>query len=533
MPRKKKKSGKTNTLICSVPGLWNPIEVPFEARKLPVCKKCKKIFKTRQLCRVRDGHNTLPWNTTYLCFLLDDSCIVDGKFSQSQDDKFVAEMIPEDVTPPLPYIADLNKLGPDPPICRQCKEKNYTRYHCRTSHCHNQLPWNTSYAVLKRVENSDGCCNDSTDGSTSVPNLDSPSTTGSHTCSNNNMCTKSSSDYNYDGVSSKRSLASGNHEDQFQMKKMRTDNHVFGYENITQISECKAFVLMMHEDNISLHVSIYSYFYDNYLVFALTILLFDRQWLRTSSCSSTNSNTSEVQQSASMNSQTQVTTGCDYQYHLQNANSGNGSMPIKGDPESREPSPFHVSYGDLNSLEPMPYNPMSSQGYGPNDYHLPYHYTSNSYSRPDSHGASAQYQYQQSYSQMNPSFGYRQPPSPPRRYSGPDSSHCSMEGANSYNPHYYSHNRFAQSDDYEETSTGNDRTVHPNFYRHEPQSWSNESTLGKRDYQHEQVRWDNEKTIPQAENSLETDFSDSRRDFEDKVDSIGHKCDQPEPIRWE
>lgn len=108
-----------------------------------------------------------------------------------------------------------------------------------------------------------------------------------------------------------------------------------------------------------------------------------------------------------------------------------------------------------------------------------------------------------------------------------------MEGANSYNPHYYSHNRFAQSDDYEETSTGNDRTVHPNFYRHEPQSWSNESTLGKRDYQHEQVRWDNEKTIPQAENSLETDFSDSRRDFEDKVDSIGHKCDQPEPIRWE
>ncbi len=268
---RKKKSGKKNTLICSVPGLWNPIEVSFENRKLPVCKKCKKIFKTRHLCRVRDGHTTLPWNTTYLCVLVDDSCIVNGVFSQTPDDKFVAEMISGDTTPPS-YIADLNKLGPDPPICRHCKEKNYTRYHCRTSHCHNQLPWNTTYVTLKKVENSD-VCNDSTDENTSIPNLDSPSTTSSHTCSNSSALKNSLSTHNYVRVSSKRSLVyeDGDHEDQFSIKKTRTDNDIFGHENITHISsECKAFILMMHEENTTLHVSALTKTISNLLLSKLT-----------------------------------------------------------------------------------------------------------------------------------------------------------------------------------------------------------------------------------------------------------------------
>lgn len=251
MPRKKK-SGKTNTLICPVPGLKNPIEVPFEARKLPVCKKCKKIFKTRQLCRVRDGHTAIPWNTTYICFTLDDSCIVDGKFTQAQGDNFIAEMIPDDV-PPLPYITDLDKLGPDPPICRMCKEKNYTRYHCRTSHCHKQLPWGTSYAVLKRVPSTDD--NDSIDEGTSVPNLDSPDTTESKTYSKS-VYPKHSHEDGYARCSTKRSLSNGI-EDGFNVKKSRTGHRAFGYEeDITHYSECKAFVLIIQEEKISLHVSI-------------------------------------------------------------------------------------------------------------------------------------------------------------------------------------------------------------------------------------------------------------------------------------
>ena len=270
MPRKKK-SGKTNTLICTIPGLRKPIEVPFEARKLPVCKKCKKIYKTRQLCRVRDCHTALPWNTTYICFVLDDSCIVNGKFAQLPGDTFVAEMISDDI-PPVPYIANLNKLGPNPPICRLCKEKNYTRYHCRTNHCHKQLPWGTTYAVLKRIESGDTTVtitegSDSIEESISIPTLDSPSTVEGH--ARHEEFAESRNDFDFSVGPLKRS-ASGEQDEMSRMKRARTkhvDHHAlgFGYEDITQISACKAFVLIIHEEMTYLHVS--SSFATSFLTF--------------------------------------------------------------------------------------------------------------------------------------------------------------------------------------------------------------------------------------------------------------------------
>lgn len=190
-------AAKRNTLICAIPGIRNPVEVAFQSRKLPVCKKCKKIYKTRDLCRVRDQHTDLPWNTTYLCFLVDESCLVnsDGKFMMHQeqqqyyasfagdasragrggheydaddDGNYIAETINipasnstmclnvhDDETFLLQqqlknFRITLDKLGPNPPICHDCKEKNYTRQYCRIHHSHTHLPWNTTYAWLKK-----------------------------------------------------------------------------------------------------------------------------------------------------------------------------------------------------------------------------------------------------------------------------------------------------------------------------------------------------------------------------------------------
>lgn len=222
-----------------------------------MCKKCKKIYKTRQLCRVRDGHTDLPWNTTYICFIVDESCTVNGRFVQQEGDRFVAETIQEDV-PPLPYVADLSKLGPNPPICRMCKEKNYTRYHCRTNHCHKQLPWGTTYAVLKRIENGDGSlshdCGDSVDGSISVPTLDSSPIADYRI----NDYTESRNDYDYAERPLKRQVGN-DQEERAVIKRMRTNVHEkrngLAIEDISQIAESKAFVLVIHDEVPTLHVS--------------------------------------------------------------------------------------------------------------------------------------------------------------------------------------------------------------------------------------------------------------------------------------
>lgn len=149
---KKKKEKKVNVLTCLIPGLKEIMDIPFPDRKLPVCEKCKKIYKTRRLCRERDGHTTFPWNKTYICFVLDDSCFTaddEGEEHLVTDDgpnpyKFIAKS--EDCSPTM-YYARFEGRKDDQldPICKPCKVKNYTKNHCRIKHRHNHLPWNTVY----------------------------------------------------------------------------------------------------------------------------------------------------------------------------------------------------------------------------------------------------------------------------------------------------------------------------------------------------------------------------------------------------
>ena len=134
------------TLSYTPPGFQHSIEIPFSAKGLSVCEKCKKNYKTRELCRHRYGHTALPTGLTYICITLDssctkeDGCLIDGKL--------IAQSIPRQ-----PYLMKKDING-SLPICSVCKEKNYTRAYCRNKLSHKMVPWNTNYVVLSAA-NSD------------------------------------------------------------------------------------------------------------------------------------------------------------------------------------------------------------------------------------------------------------------------------------------------------------------------------------------------------------------------------------------
>ncbi len=151
---KKRKGKKQNVLTCSIPGLPYEMDFAFPTGKLSVCDKCKKIYKTRKLCRERDGHTTFPWNKTYICFTLDESCFeldADGNERVVKDDgsnsiEFVAKHI--ECSPTKFFTLFDSQAQQLDPICAPCKLKNYTRTHCRVKHKHQNLPWSAVYMSL-------------------------------------------------------------------------------------------------------------------------------------------------------------------------------------------------------------------------------------------------------------------------------------------------------------------------------------------------------------------------------------------------
>lgn len=129
-----------NVMTFTPSGFKSSIDVPFPDRTLSVCVRCKKNYKTRQYCRVRDGHTALSSSLTYVCITLDMSCTDEN--GQLIDGPFVARPLP-----PQPY-SFRDKIESATPTCAACKEKNYTRSYCRQKRMHKQLPWSTNYVIL-------------------------------------------------------------------------------------------------------------------------------------------------------------------------------------------------------------------------------------------------------------------------------------------------------------------------------------------------------------------------------------------------
>lgn len=127
-------------------GMPRAFDVPFVERRLPVCDRCKKNFKSRELCRKRDGHKALPWQMTYVVITIDSSVL-----NEDENGNATLKNIPMlCVLQETPHMC----LGPadgsmkSEPICKVCREKNYTRDYCRNTCKHTTPPWSTTYAKL-------------------------------------------------------------------------------------------------------------------------------------------------------------------------------------------------------------------------------------------------------------------------------------------------------------------------------------------------------------------------------------------------
>ena len=132
-----------NTMILNLPGLEEPLSITFPHRRLPVCAKCKGHFKTRDLCRLRKMHTSLPWNTVFLCISLDSSCTDENnKLFRGPFRARTANWQPFEFKKTTKMIEDM-------PMCLECKNKNYTGSSCRGGiNPHRHLPWSTVYIEL-------------------------------------------------------------------------------------------------------------------------------------------------------------------------------------------------------------------------------------------------------------------------------------------------------------------------------------------------------------------------------------------------
>jgi len=140
---------KKNALVFTPKGFHQAItlQYPEENRSLIVCKKCKKNYKSRYICRKKNRHTGLPWTDTYICVFIHESCLVrmegERKLSFIRD-KVIAGQVVEKKG----FDMNMPNASTDLPICSSCKHNNYTRSYCRQQKQHRHLPWNTEYAVM-------------------------------------------------------------------------------------------------------------------------------------------------------------------------------------------------------------------------------------------------------------------------------------------------------------------------------------------------------------------------------------------------
>lgn len=136
-----------NVLTFTPPGFKQSLNVKFPDSRLAVCEKCKKNFKTRDMCRVRNCHTSAPWTTAFICLTLDESCTdAEGKYIDKPLTVRMVQWTPYQVKTPF---------DPKTPVCSACKKTNRTRSFCRERHKHRNLPWCTVYVLLSALDSAD------------------------------------------------------------------------------------------------------------------------------------------------------------------------------------------------------------------------------------------------------------------------------------------------------------------------------------------------------------------------------------------
>jgi hypothetical protein len=136
-----------NILTFTPRGFKQSLNVKFPDSRLAVCVKCKKNYKTRDMCRVRNGHTTEPWTTAYICLTLDESCT-------DENGGFIDKPLTVRMVQWQPFSIK-KAFDPKTPVCAACKRTNRTRSFCRERHKHRQLPWCTVYVLLSALDGAD------------------------------------------------------------------------------------------------------------------------------------------------------------------------------------------------------------------------------------------------------------------------------------------------------------------------------------------------------------------------------------------
>mmetsp|Transcript_39266 Transcript_39266/g.39756 ORF Transcript_39266/g.39756 Transcript_39266/m.39756 type:complete len:408 (-) Transcript_39266:150-1373(-) len=143
---------KKNSLVFTPSGLDREITIQFpkKSRSLLVCKKCKKNYKSREICRSNSGHTALPWNVVFLCVAIDPSCLISNVTTDKKEYITDGELSGR-VIENQDFEMKKNSFTSSLPVCKSCKQKNYTRSYCRHQKKHLHLPWNTDYVVLSKT----------------------------------------------------------------------------------------------------------------------------------------------------------------------------------------------------------------------------------------------------------------------------------------------------------------------------------------------------------------------------------------------
>ena len=136
-----------NVLSFKPPGFNQTLHIKFPEGRLAVCDKCKKNYKTRDMCRVRNKHTDPPWSTAYICITLDESCI-------DSNNKLKNKVYTVKLNQWHPYSAK-KPFNSKTPVCAACKKTNRTRAFCRDRHQHKQLPWCAVYVILSCSDESE------------------------------------------------------------------------------------------------------------------------------------------------------------------------------------------------------------------------------------------------------------------------------------------------------------------------------------------------------------------------------------------
>ena len=147
---------KKNAIVFTPVGFHQVVTIQFpdDSLSLVVCKKCKKNYKSRNICRKQYCHTTLPWSQTFFCVVLDESCYTicsrENKMKYVPDRTITGRIVRGRGF----EMNAANAKNCDLPVCASCKHKNYTRSYCRKQKCHRHLPWNTNYVVFSATKDS-------------------------------------------------------------------------------------------------------------------------------------------------------------------------------------------------------------------------------------------------------------------------------------------------------------------------------------------------------------------------------------------